>query len=161
MLGVLGVLGVLREEESDAPTAPQPVLGDLDELIAGWRAAGMTVRFQRTGTVRPLPSPLERTAYRVVQEALTNAGKHAPDSAARVHLRYRPPGLTVDIVTDTPRRGAATDAGGYGLTGLRERLALIGGEFPPAVGPTAPGGSAPHCRRTPRRRPWARSVSHR
>ncbi|MFC3521833.1 sensor histidine kinase [Streptomonospora nanhaiensis] len=137
-----GILGVLREEpDAAAPTAPQPVLADLARLIGEWRRAGTPVDWRVSGTPAPLPAQTERTAYRTVQEALTNAGKHAPGGAVRVELEHRPGELAVTVDNEDPPDGPPADpppGSGYGLAGLRERLALIGGTL--AAGPRPGGG---------------------
>ncbi|MEY9211257.1 sensor histidine kinase [Thermobifida halotolerans] len=123
------ILGVLRDGGDTAPTAPQPVLDDLGKLVDNARAAGMTVVLSATGTPRRLPAQVERTAYRVVQEALTNAAKHAPGAPVDVHVDHGDRELTLTVAN-----AAATDTtadpvpgSGYGLVGLRERLAMVGG----------------------------------
>ena len=124
------VLGVLRSGGHDAPTAPQPMLTDLGELVSGWRMAGMAVRLTVTGQVRPLPAGTERTAYRVVQEALTNAARHAPGAAVDIRLRHGERALHVMVVNDPGKPTAApapVPPGGFGLVGLRERLSLADG----------------------------------
>lgn len=137
------ILGVLREDpEAEAEAVPQPVLADLDRLIGDWREAGMAVERRTTGDVRGLPVRLERTAYRVVQEALTNAAKHAPGAAVTVRLDYGAADLDVAVANEPPPPGAARaqppPSSGYGLTGLRERLAMVGGTL--TAGPYPDGG---------------------
>jgi signal transduction histidine kinase len=136
------MVGVLRAEEADdtAPRAPQPGLADLPALVAQCRAAGMAVDL----TVPPEGSaPVEaaagRAAYRVVQEALTNAGKHAPGAAVRVAVD-RPPGeLALRVVNGPPSRPAGdVPGGGYGLVGLGERVRTLGGRL--HAGPRLDGG---------------------
>ena len=141
------VLGVLRATPAQAETAlvPQPDLDDLDRLLDQSRAVGIPVSRRTEGTSRSLPLLVQRTAYRVVQEALTNVHKHADGATTEVALRYLPASLHV-VVGNEPRgsrrqRGAAGSAadasprpdalpgGGYGLVGLRERVELLGGEF--------------------------------
>ncbi|WP_415840920.1 sensor histidine kinase, partial [Nocardiopsis rhodophaea] len=96
------ILGVLRDDPaSEAPTAPQPVLADLARLISDWRAAGMEIDWRTSGTPRPLPAQLERTAFRTVQEALTNAGKHARGGAVVVRMDYGDDDLEI-VVTNAP-----------------------------------------------------------
>ncbi|WP_165985222.1 sensor histidine kinase [Streptomyces sp. YIM 98790] len=133
-----GVLGALHDAaDTGAPTAPPPVLADLDHLIQEWRTAGMTVHYAATGTPRPLAAAVERAAYRVAQEALTNADKHAPGHPLRLTLHHGPRQLTVTAVNPAPPAGTGARTGGYGLTGLRERITLLGGAF--TAGPHPPG----------------------
>ncbi len=124
-----GILGVLRDDTGGAaPTAPQPVLTDLDRLVEEWRGAGMSVRRTGEGLVPDLPAQVQRTAYRVVQEGLTNAAKHAPGAEVVVDLRLERGHLAVEVAN-----GPATvpsvppPVSGFGLTGLHERVALAGG----------------------------------
>lgn len=131
------LLDVLRagEEPETVPPAPQPGAGDLDRIVTESRLAGMETEFTVRGPVRPLPPTVGLTVFRVVQEALTNARKHAGDARARVRLTYRPDGVTVEVSDDGPGSGSGTGAapvrpsgrGGYGLIGMRERVALQGG----------------------------------
>ena len=130
------VLGVLRSDTTvtDSGRVPQPVLDDLDRLVEQSRAAGIQVDRRDEGTVRPLPLTVERTAYRVVQEALTNLHKHAAGSAAEVSLTYLPGEVEVAVRNNAPPGEPAPDSepmpgGGYGLVGVRERVELLGGEL--------------------------------
>ncbi|WP_052810168.1 sensor histidine kinase [Streptomonospora alba] len=136
------ILGVLRDEpEASAPTAPQPVLADLAHLVDDWRAAGLSVDSSSAGTPVALPAQTERTAYRTVQEALTNAAKHAPGAPVRVYLHHRPDILEITVDNAPPPAGSAAEAppsSGYGLAGLRERVVLAGGEL--WSGPLPHGG---------------------
>jgi signal transduction histidine kinase len=135
------VLGVLRAERDDDPAAPQPTLGRLGELVAGVRGAGLAVETTVAGTPRPLPAGVEVSAYRIVQEALSNAMRHAPGSQVRVELAYTAAALRLCVVNGPPRATAATLPGpGHGLLGMRERAAMLGGELTAA--PTAGGGYA-------------------
>ncbi len=124
------LLGVLRGDES-ASTRPLPTLNDIDALIQSVRRAGVRVSCRRIGTPRrELPLGAELTAYRVVQEALTNVLKHAgADTSTEVALEYGPRGLTVTV--DDDGRGAAPDPGtagaGQGITGMTERVRLYDG----------------------------------
>jgi signal transduction histidine kinase len=135
------VLGVLRSE--DAPSeparhAPQPTLGRLDELLDNVRGAGLTVTAETTGTPHPLPPGVELSAFRIVQEALSNAMRHAPGAHVRVGVGYRPSGVTVRVANSAPDRPVPPSPGaGHGLLGMRERTAMLGGEL--AAG-TAPDG---------------------
>ncbi|WP_231499987.1 sensor histidine kinase [Saccharothrix sp. NRRL B-16314] len=123
------VMGLLTMDGADpAELAPQPGLDQLEALVSRVRDAGLPVELTVTGVPRPLPSGVELTAYRVVQEALTNTVKHAAGAPATVTVDYGADDLRVDVV-DTggePGPGAAGGAG-HGLIGLRERLAVYGG----------------------------------
>lgn len=134
------LLGVLRSDEASG-TRPQPGLGDLDELFLGFRAAGLRLSLEQRGTARRgLPPGAELTAYRVIQEALTNVIKHAgPRAQAAVTLQWQSRGLQIDVLDDG--RGAAADpgpGGGNGLRGMRERIALYDGALD--AGPATGGG---------------------
>jgi signal transduction histidine kinase len=136
------VLGVLRSE--DAPTqstrhAPQPGLDRLDELVATVRSAGLAVTVTTTGARRPLSPGVELSAYRIVQEALSNVMRHAPGASAEVAIGHRSTGVTVRVVNTPSDRTAAPSPGvRHGLLGMRERTAMLGGEL--ATGPTPDGG---------------------
>ncbi|WP_326622119.1 histidine kinase [Streptomyces decoyicus] len=133
------VLGVLRVDESEkaAPRAPQPTLNDLSRLVDQSRAAGMRIELTTSGPSRPLDATAERTAYRLVQETLTNAHKHAGGAATLVRLRYMPDELHITVDNEVP--GAPSTArlpsGGHGLVGLRERVTVLGGTFEAGPGP--------------------------
>jgi signal transduction histidine kinase len=124
------LVGMLRSEDGD-PLAPQPGLGDLPRLVAQVREAGLPVELVVEGERRDLPVGIELSAYRIVQEALTNAVKHAGDARASVRVRYEPDSLELEIVDDGggASEGAATPGGGHGLVGMRERVALYGGRL--------------------------------
>jgi signal transduction histidine kinase len=136
------ILGVLRQGEDAAPLDPQPTLADLDRLVQQSLDAGMEVSVRVEGERRPLPATVERTAYRLVQEALTNVHKHAATAATAVDVRYGRERLQVAVrnarPADGPRPGLALAGGGHGLLGLRERVALLGGTF--QAGPRLDGG---------------------
>ena len=145
------VLGVLRAHERPTGTVPQPRIADLDDLLRRMTSAGTPVTLTVAGRRRPLPGSAELCCYRIVQEALTNAGRHAPGSAVLVELRYLRAALGV-LVSNTrpaapaghglagqvPAAAVPSGAAGYGLTGLRERVALLGGQFD--AGPDGDGG---------------------
>ncbi len=124
------VLGVVRAEDYQAPDAPQPTLADLDGLLGNVRDAGLTVEKAITGSVRSLPQGVELSAYRIVQEALSNALRHAPGSTARVEIAYVLGGLGLRIV-NTPPRGLVkpSPGSGHGITGMRERVTMLNGEM--------------------------------
>jgi signal transduction histidine kinase len=122
------LLGVLRADGEQATSSPAPALCDLEELLEGMRAAGTSVDLRVGGDVRQLPEGLELSAYRIVQEALTNVVKHAATDHARVMLRYQPQELAIEIVDDGAGARAAAGSG-HGLVGMRERAALHGGSL--------------------------------
>ncbi|WP_399014335.1 sensor histidine kinase [Streptomyces sp. FIT100] len=124
------VLGVVRAEDHEAPDAPQPTLADLDGLIANVRDAGLTVETAVTGAVRELPQGVELSAYRIIQEALSNALRHAPGAPAKVEVAYVLGGLGLRIVNG-PARGLVkpSPGAGHGITGMRERVAMLNGEM--------------------------------
>ncbi|WP_405907432.1 MULTISPECIES: sensor histidine kinase [unclassified Streptomyces] len=135
------VLGVVRAEDYEAPDAPQPTLADLDALLANVRDAGLTVDKAVTGAVRELPQGVELSAYRIVQEALSNALRHAPGAPARVEIGYVLGGLGLRIVNGpapTTSLTKSTHGAGHGITGMRERVTMLDGEM--TAGGTDDGG---------------------
>ncbi|HZB60586.1 MAG TPA: histidine kinase, partial [Actinomycetota bacterium] len=135
------VLGVLRADGAAGDPAPQPDLGRLDELVAGVAAAGLAVTTTVTGDPRPLPPGVELSAYRIVQEALSNVLRHAGGSDVRVEVVYRPAALELRVRNGPPPVPPAPSPGaGHGLPGMRERAAMLGGEL--AAGPDPDGGYA-------------------
>jgi signal transduction histidine kinase len=122
------MLGALRRDGEGAELAPQPGLNSLDSLLEGFRRAGLPVRLRVDGEPMVLPRGLDLSAYRVVQEGLTNALKHARAGRADVVLRYRPDRLEVDV-HDDGRGASPSDGLGHGLVGIRERVKLYGGEM--------------------------------
>ena len=133
---------MLRDaEDHDADLSPVPGLGDLDSLVAATAEAGVTVKVDIDGTVRGLPPAADLSAYRIVQEALTNVVRHAGPTRARVQISYRPGELSIDVTDDGPSGQApppVSQAGsGHGLIGMRERAALFGGQL--SAGPYAAG----------------------
>ncbi|MCZ2858678.1 sensor histidine kinase [Blastococcus sp. VKM Ac-2987] len=134
------MVGVLRggEIDDEAPLGPQPGLADLPGLVAQARAAGMDVRLPAVPAV-PVGPATSRAAYRIVQEALTNAGRHAPGARVTVTIHRGRDELTVQVLNG-PARGvpAGTPGGGYGLVGLSERVRTLGGRL--TAGPRLDGG---------------------
>jgi signal transduction histidine kinase len=122
------LVGMLRSDAAD-PLAPQPGLEDLPTLVAQVREAGLPVELQVDGERQELPVGIELSAYRIVQEALTNALKHAGEARASVHVRYGPDSLELEIVDDGAGAQAPVASGGHGLAGMRERVALYGGSL--------------------------------
>jgi signal transduction histidine kinase len=136
MRRMLGLLGG-ADDESQPALAPQPGLGRLDELVEAVRAAGVDVRSSVAGDVRPLPAAVDVSAYRLLQEALTNVMKHARATQASVLVRYRPDALEIEVEDDGEGGGADAGTGGLGLVGMRERLHVLGGSV--EAGPRQPG----------------------
>jgi signal transduction histidine kinase len=130
------LLGVLRAEADESPRAPQPGLADLAELIETTRRAGVSVEFTMTEAAE-VPEGAGLAAYRIVQEALANAARHAPGGPVRVLVRGGPEALEVEIENDPGTSATVSGGPGHGLVGMRERAALLGGTL--AAG-ARPGG---------------------
>ncbi|PWU62303.1 hypothetical protein DLE60_01050 [Micromonospora globispora] len=124
-----------RDEEPTAPSEPAPSLNRLDALVECF-AAGQPVRWKLGGQPRPLPSVVDVAAYRIIEESLTNARRHAPGAAVAVRLRYDPDGLTIEVRDEGPPTGTA--GAGAGLLGMRKRAESVGGTF--SAGPRPEGG---------------------
>jgi signal transduction histidine kinase len=122
------LVGMLRSDAADS-LAPQPGLSDLPTLAEQVREAGLPVELHIEGERRELPAGIELSAYRIVQEALTNALKHAGDARAHVHIRYGAESLELEILDDGAVAPTSAAAKGHGLVGMRERVALYGGRF--------------------------------
>ena len=131
------LLGAMRDEGQDAELAPQPGLDSLESLLDEVGRAGLHVRLHREGEPSPLPRAIELSAYRIIQEGLTNALKHAQASHADVTLRYGPDELQLEI-RDDGRGVSENDGLGHGLVGVRERVKIYGGEM--SSGPANGGG---------------------
>jgi signal transduction histidine kinase len=121
------LLGILRKEDRELALAPRPSLAYLDVLAERVREAGLPVELHVEGEAKPLPPGVDLSAYRIVQEALTNALKHAGPASAQVVVRYRPKEVELEI-TDDGRGCVDGSQGGHGLLGMRERAALVGGD---------------------------------
>ncbi|MFJ1866421.1 sensor histidine kinase [Streptomyces sp. NPDC088097] len=136
------VLGVLRSESADDPADPhhpQPTLAELGALVDNVRGAGLDVTTEVAGLRRPLTPGVELTAYRIVQEALSNCLRHAPGSRVEVGIAYGPRDLHLCIANTAPTRPVPVSQGaGHGLLGMRERAGMLGGEL--AAGPRPEGG---------------------
>jgi signal transduction histidine kinase len=139
-------LGALRGPGDDTAMQPAPGLDELDDLVAQVRQAGVDVEVSTVGEPCDLPSGVDLSAYRIVQEALTNAVKHAGPTTARVRISYEPGWLELVVSDDgpsetgTPRPALSGDGsgdGGHGLLGIRERVAILGGTF--EAGPSGSG----------------------
>jgi signal transduction histidine kinase len=129
------LVGMLRTGTVD-PLAPQPGLDDVPTLVAQVREAGLPVELHVEGDRRELPVGIELSAFRIVQEALTNALKHAGDARASVYVRYGEDSLELEIVDDGAGVQAPVASGGQGLVGMRERVALYGGRLDAGRRPT-------------------------
>jgi signal transduction histidine kinase len=122
------LLGMLRDDKSEL-LAPQPALSDVPALVGQLRGAGLHVELNVDGEPRELPIGIELSAYRIVQEALTNALKHAGDARVSVHVGYGHDSLEIEIIDDGTGGRAPVSSGGHGLAGMRERVALYGGRL--------------------------------
>jgi signal transduction histidine kinase len=150
------LVSVLRDPDGqDADLSPAPGVSDIGRLVAAADSAGVAVDLAVEGAVRPLPPAVDLSAYRIVQEALTNVVRHAGPTRARVRLSYQPGEVSIEVTDDgaggtglagtglagtglagrTP--GVARAGGGHGLIGMRERAALFGGEL--SAGPHQAG----------------------
>jgi signal transduction histidine kinase len=132
------LLGVLRSERHEVLTAPQPGLGDLAELVDGARRAGAEIELIMPTDVTGVAPAVELTAYRIVQEAVSNAGQHAPGVPVTVALAGSAKTLTVTVTNGPAHRPALPGGPGHGLLGMRERATMLGGEL--SAGPMAGGG---------------------
>jgi signal transduction histidine kinase len=135
-------VGLLRQPGDSEPTDPAGGLGRLDELIGSFAATGLNVTCNVTGQARPLPEAVDLTAYRVIQESLTNTAKHAAGAAASVRLAFRPGVLALAVEDDGPGASGndliGNSPAGHGLIGMRERAAAVGGWV--SAGPRGGGG---------------------
>jgi signal transduction histidine kinase len=132
------LLGVLHQGEEEAERAPQPTLRELDGLVARSRAAGLPVTLVVEGEPRPLPPGKDLAAYRVVQEALTNAIKHAGAAPTSVVVRWEASSLQLKIVDTGGSAMNGSNGSGHGLIGMEERMRLYDGSL--RAGPVAGGG---------------------
>ena len=131
------LLGAMHDDGRDVELAPQPGLDNLDALVDKVRLAGLPVRVHVEGDPRPLPRAIDLSAYRIVQEGLTNSLKHARARHAEVTVRYGLEGVQLEVRDDGA--GATTSDGlGRGLVGIRERVKIYGGEM--AAGAAPEGG---------------------
>jgi len=128
------ILSVLRQnDDGDAPTEPVRGLSQLGELLDSVAATGLRVEHRQVGDARPLPAAIDLAAYRIVQEALTNAHKHGTGHRADLRIEYRPAAVVIDVGNPAPLSpGADREKGrdtGHGLTGMRERAIAVGGSL--------------------------------
>jgi signal transduction histidine kinase len=131
------LLGVLHGPDARPALAPQPTLAELDQLVARARAAGLPASLDLRGERRPLPAGLDVAAYRIVQEALTNALKHAGGAPTTVTVEWHAGGIELEV-HDDGTAGAVDGGPGHGLVGMRERVRLYGGDL--ETGPADGGG---------------------
>jgi signal transduction histidine kinase len=132
------LLDVLRTEDAEPQLAPTPGLAAVEDLVAGVRSAGLPVETAVEGAPADLPTGLDLAAYRIVQEALTNALKYADGAPALLTIRYCGATVEVEVVDEGRRAPAGSDGFGRGLVGMRERVALYGGQL--EAGPRRGGG---------------------
>jgi len=131
------VLGVLRQVDDDAPRTPSPSLERLDELAAATGAAGFSIEVEQAGTAGSLPASIDLAAYRIVQEALTNAVRHSGGSHALVHVEHGEAALVVQV-DDDGRNAKRASVPGNGIVGMTERAHALGGTL--EAGPIVEGG---------------------
>jgi signal transduction histidine kinase len=141
LYGLRGMVTGLRRAELEpgagqAPLGPAPGLADVNRLAAMTLDAGVKVDVDWRGIWEPLPADIDLSAFRIIQEAVTNVVRHAGTGQCRVVIDQRDGQLSIEV-TDSGRGGGAAGAG-YGITGMRERAALLGGDF--AAGPRPGGG---------------------
>ena len=132
------LLGLLRAETAGPALDPQPRLAQLPALLEQLRGAGLPVELTVEGQVHQLPPSVDLSAYRILQEALTNALKHAGSASATVCVRYRSDEVELEVADDGSGPAGSSNGGGHGLVGIRERVALYGGRF--EAGPIDGGG---------------------
>jgi signal transduction histidine kinase len=137
------LLGMLRDNDEERSRAPQPSLERLPALADEMRASGLPVELHVEGAPNGIPPGIDVSGYRIVQEALTNVLKHAGPAIAHVDVRFSADAVEIDVVDDG--RGSLTGSGtGNGLLGIKERVAVVGGEID--AGPQPDGGFAVHAR---------------
>jgi signal transduction histidine kinase len=121
------LLGVMRASHDSQALTPQPGLDSLEALVEDSRKAGQSVALRVDGEAQPLSAGIDLAAYRIVQEALTNARRHAPGAHAEVSLRWHRAELTIEVEDNGPGPGPSANGAGHGLVGMRERATLYGG----------------------------------
>lgn len=156
---IRSIIGVLRDpDDSDSPLTPQPVEEDITNLVDHVRESGYNVSFLTTGSSESLPVGLGNALFRIAQEALTNAMKHAgPNVNITVSLAWTPTGVTLKVIDDGRGAGARNDGHGHGLIGMEERAAVFGGTV--EAGPRTGGGFEVIARIPTHHTPHERNVS--
>jgi signal transduction histidine kinase len=137
------LLGIMRADDELIPLTPQPTLDQVSGLVEQARAAGAEVAVTVSGRPRHVPPGVDLSAYRIVQEALTNARKHAPGARLDLRIAYDDDSVQVEVVDDGPAQ-AVGPTRGHGLIGMRERVELFGGTL--EAGPRSEGGFAVRAR---------------
>jgi signal transduction histidine kinase len=138
------LLGILRTGDEQLAIGPQPGLGSLGSLVEQVREAGLPVVLSIEGEQAPLPPGVDLSAYRIVQEALTNSLKHAGRAEAKIVIRYTSSALELRIADNGAPPPASGNGTGHGLIGMRERVALYGGSL--ETGVVEQGGYEVHAR---------------
>lgn len=141
------IVGILREKSPSGHRSPRPTMTQLEALVEQVRDAGAPVALEISGEAAQLPPGIDVSAYRIIQEALTNALKHAPGAPVSVRVTYAPGELRIDVTDDGPgprRNGRGGGSGGHGLVGIRERVSLFGGDL--RTGAEPDGGFGVHAR---------------
>jgi signal transduction histidine kinase len=131
------LLGMLREGEPGGELAPQPGLGDVQQLVERARESGQAVQLRVEGAHRRVPLGVDLAGFRIVQEALTNARRHSNGGTTDVRIACRPSGLEIRVTNPIPEQAPPPDPAGHGLVGMRERTLLYGGHF--EAGPQSDG----------------------
>jgi signal transduction histidine kinase len=143
MRDLRAILGLMRESGEPEPLVPAPGLNEIDALVERVRGSGVHVELDVDRPADAVTPGAALTAYRIVQEALTNVVRHAPGASAQVRVRLTPEAIVVDVENDGEGRQAPEQAGaGHGLAGMRERVRAAGGSFD--AGPKAQGGFSVH-----------------
>jgi signal transduction histidine kinase len=135
---IRGLLGVLRSEGQDRTYAPQPGAGDIQELVDGARRSGVDASLTTSGEERDIASATELSAYRIVQESLANAARHAPGTEVSVFITFGEGALELRVTNAAPESALPPGSPGHGIIGMRERAAVVGGTF--HASRTADGG---------------------
>ncbi|WP_165367332.1 sensor histidine kinase, partial [Phytoactinopolyspora endophytica] len=135
---IRSMLGVLRSDGQDVLTTPQPGLDQLEELVAGARRSGVPVSWHTSGTPPEVSTAAGLSVYRILQESLANAARHAPGASVTVDVGYTPETVELRIVNTAPAEKVAPTGAGHGLIGMRERAAVVGGSL--ETGPRPDGG---------------------
>ncbi|TDB84892.1 sensor histidine kinase [Actinomadura sp. KC216] len=124
------VVGLLRSDDEGAERAPQPGLDRLDDLVSAARRSGLSVASVVVGMPRPLHAGVDLSAYRIVQESLSNASRYAPGARVHIEIKYGTEALRVSVIDDGPRSTPAeSQGGGHGLVGMRERVTMLDGRL--------------------------------